>query len=40
MATDSNPRVWTVRFVTFEVDLSAQELRQNGVKNKVHGQPL
>ena len=40
MATDSNPRARMVRFATFEVDLSARELRKSGVKIKVHGQPF
>src|SRR5215472_3021924 len=40
MATDSNPRVRMVRFATFEVDLSARELRKGGVKIKVYGQPF
>src|SRR5215470_7035027 len=40
MATDSNPRTRMVRFATFEVDLSARELRKGGVKIKVHGQPF
>jgi len=40
MATDSNPRARMVRFATFEVDLSARELRKGGVKIKVHGQPF
>jgi len=40
MATTSNPRARTVRFATFEVDLTARELRKGGVKIKVHGQPF
>src|SRR5215472_4391005 len=40
MATDSDPRARMVRFATFEVDLSARELRKGGVKIKVHGQPF
>src|SRR5499425_594597 len=40
MAPDSNPRTRTVRFATFEVDLTAGELRKGGMKIKVHGQPF
>ena len=40
MASDSNSQARMARFATFEVDLSARELRKGGVKIKVHGQPF
>jgi Tol biopolymer transport system component/DNA-binding winged helix-turn-helix (wHTH) protein len=37
---DSNADDRRIRFGTFEVDLSAGELRKSGVKIKLHGQPF
>jgi len=37
---DSNARPWLWRFGVFEVDLRAAELRKQGLKVKLHGQPF
>jgi DNA-binding response OmpR family regulator len=37
---DLRPSHGTVRFGAFEVDLHARELRKEGVKLKLHGEPL
>jgi len=40
MAADSNQRSRMMRFATFEVDLQTREMRKNGLKLKLHGQPF
>ena len=40
MARENGPRPRILRFATFEVDLQARELRKNGLKLKLHGQPF
>jgi TolB-like protein/Flp pilus assembly protein TadD len=40
MAPENGPPPRILRFATFEVDLQARELRKNGLKLKLHGQPF
>lgn len=40
MAPENGPRPRILRFATFEVDLQARELRKNGLKLKLQGQPF
>jgi TolB-like protein/DNA-binding winged helix-turn-helix (wHTH) protein/tetratricopeptide (TPR) repeat protein len=40
MAPENGPTPRILRFATFEVDLQARELRKNGLKLKLHGQPF
>jgi len=40
MAPENGPTPRIIRFATFEVDLRARELRKNGLKLKLQGQPL
>jgi TolB-like protein/DNA-binding winged helix-turn-helix (wHTH) protein/Flp pilus assembly protein TadD len=40
MAPENGPTPRMLRFATFEVDLRARELRKNGLKLKLHGQPF
>jgi TolB-like protein/DNA-binding winged helix-turn-helix (wHTH) protein/Flp pilus assembly protein TadD len=40
MAPENGPKPRILRFATFEVDLQAHELRKNGLKLKLHGQPF
>src|SRR5215472_5544408 len=40
MALENGPTLRILRFATFEVDLQARQLRKNGLKLKLHGQPF
>lgn len=40
MAPKNGPKPGILRFATFEVDLQQHELRKNGLKLKLHGQPF
>ncbi len=40
MAPENGPSPRILRFATFEVDLQTRELRKNGLKLKLHGQPF
>jgi TolB-like protein/DNA-binding winged helix-turn-helix (wHTH) protein len=40
MAPENGPTPTILRFATFEVDLQARDLRKNGLKLKLHGQPF
>ena len=40
MAPENGPKPGILRFATFEVDLQLHELRKNGLKLKLHGQPF
>jgi TolB-like protein/DNA-binding winged helix-turn-helix (wHTH) protein len=40
MAPENGPTPRMLRFATFEVDLRVRELRKNGLKLKLHGQPF
>jgi DNA-binding winged helix-turn-helix (wHTH) protein len=40
MARENGPRPRILRFATLEADLQARELRKNGLKLKLHGQPF
>src|SRR5215469_3693141 len=40
MAPENGPKPGILRFATLEVDLQARELRKNGLKLRLHGQPF
>jgi TolB-like protein/DNA-binding winged helix-turn-helix (wHTH) protein/tetratricopeptide (TPR) repeat protein len=40
MASENGPQPKIIRFATFEVDMQARELRKNGLKLRLHGQPF
>ena len=40
MAPENGPQPKIIRFATFEVDMQARELRKNGLRLRLHGQPF